>query len=108
VRSRSSKAFSITFARERGFSCRARQSPRPFSAARLSGATLSTRGAGATYIESEDPLPLPEIYRDLALHMEDSYDENSVRLQWLIVVFRLAGIALGVEILAWIVDLASA
>lgn len=35
----------------------------------------------ATYIESEDPLPLPEIYRDLALHMEDSYDENSVRLQ---------------------------
>jgi|GEM_PF-2272370 hypothetical protein len=40
--------------------------------------------------------------------MEDSYDENSVRLQWLIVVFRLAGIALGVEILAWIVDLASA
>ena len=51
----------------------------------------------ATYIESEDPLPVPEIYRDLALHMEDSYDENSVRVQWLILVFRVAGIALGVE-----------
>jgi len=62
----------------------------------------------ATYIETEDPLPLPDIYRDLALHMEDSYDENSVRLQWLIVIFRVAGIALGIEILAWIVDLASA
>jgi len=40
--------------------------------------------------------------------LRPGFRENSVRLQWLIVVFRVAGIALGVEMLAWIVDLASA
>lgn len=62
----------------------------------------------ATYVESSDPLSLPEIHRDLALHMEDSYDENPARLTRLIFVFRAAAAALGVEILAWMVDLATA
>ena len=62
----------------------------------------------ATYVETEKPLPLPQIYRDLALHMEDSYDENEVRLQRLMVAFRVAAVSLGVEVLAWVVDLASA
>ena len=31
-----------------------------------------------TYVEAENPLPLPMIHRDLALHMEDSYVRNEV------------------------------
>lgn len=38
----------------------------------------------ATYVETDHPLPLHRIHRDVALHMENSYDENTQRLQRLI------------------------
>ena len=41
-----------------------------------------------TYVETASALDLAAIRRDLALHMEDSYDENAKRLQRLI--FALA------------------
>jgi hypothetical protein len=59
----------------------------------------------ATYVEADRPLPLPRIYRDLALHMEDSSDANAWRLEWLIRLFRAAILLLAAETFAWIVDI---
>ena len=60
-----------------------------------------------TYIESDPPLPIPMIHRDLALHMEDSYISNEVGLDKLIVRFRLALGFLALEIVAWTIDIAT-
>ena len=60
-----------------------------------------------SYIETAEPLSVPEIHRDLALHMHRSYDENLSGQQQLASRFRLAGVLLTVEVLFWIVDLAS-
>ncbi|MEA2492954.1 MAG: hypothetical protein QOJ29_865 [Thermoleophilaceae bacterium] len=59
-----------------------------------------------TYIEASDPLPLPQIHRDLAIHMEDSYVENEGRMKPLFRSFRVSSLLLMAEISAWIVDLA--
>ena len=59
----------------------------------------------ATYVETEHPLSLARIHRDLALHMEDSYDANAWRLGWVIRLFRVAILLLAAETLAWIIDL---
>lgn len=60
----------------------------------------------ATYVESDDPLPLPDIHRDLALHRSDVLEENGRRLRRSVWAFRFAGLMLLVEIVAWAVDLA--
>jgi hypothetical protein len=59
-----------------------------------------------TYIEADEPLPLPQIHRDLAIHMEDSYVENEHRLRPLFAAFRAASLLLVAEIAAWNIDLA--
>jgi hypothetical protein len=59
----------------------------------------------ATYIEGDELLPVPRIHRDLALHMEESYDANQWRLTWLARFMRTAILFLGVEVLAWFLDL---
>jgi len=59
------------------------------------------------YIETEEPFSVERIHRDLALHMQDSYDKNESRLGWLIVYFRIAVILLTAEVLAWVIDIAS-
>jgi hypothetical protein len=59
------------------------------------------------YIETENPLGVERIHRDLALHMQDSYDMNEARLERLIAYFRLAVVLLTVEVLAWVIDIAS-
>lgn len=59
------------------------------------------------YIETEKPFSVERIHRDLALHMQDSYDRNEARLERLIVYFRLAVVLLTAEVLAWVVDIAS-
>ncbi len=61
----------------------------------------------ATYVETDDPLPLHRIHRDLALHMEDSFDENEQRLERLLFAFRAASLLLAAEVVAWIVDIAT-
>ncbi len=59
------------------------------------------------YIESDEPLPITTIHRDLALHMEDSYFENEGGLKRLIWSFRIASVLLSAEVLAWIIDIAA-
>jgi hypothetical protein len=61
----------------------------------------------AVYIEP-DPLTLPEIHRDLALHRGAAYDANARQLQQLFVVFRIGLVLLVLEISAWLVALAEA
>ena len=59
----------------------------------------------ATYIEP-DPLSLPEIHRDLALHRSAAYDANADQLEALFLVFRAGLVLLVLETAAWIVALA--
>jgi hypothetical protein len=61
----------------------------------------------ATYIETEEPLDISGIYRDLSFHMEDSYVKNQDRIDRLIVYLRVASGLLTLEIVTWIVDLAT-
>ena len=57
------------------------------------------------YIEHAEPLEIPEIHRDLALHMDSSYLRNRGQLLRLVWLFRLASILLICEVVAWVVDL---
>lgn len=59
------------------------------------------------YIETEEPLSVPEIHRDLSLHMHGSYADNLAGQKQLASRFRLAGVLLTIEVILWIIDLAS-
>jgi hypothetical protein len=59
------------------------------------------------YIEREHPFSLAEIYRDLAIHMENSRAENTVILGHLSTAFRVACGLMAAEVVLWIVALAS-
>lgn len=61
-----------------------------------------------TYVEVDQPLSVPEMHRDLALHMEDSYENNGRRIDRLVWFFRVAAFLLTAEVVAWILDLAGA
>ena len=69
--------------------------------------TASPANVIKSYIETEEPLSVAEIQRDLSLHMHSSYAENLAHQQQLASRFRLAGLLLTVEVILWIVDLAS-
>ena len=60
-----------------------------------------------TYVETEAPLSLPMIHRDLALHMEDSYVKNEIGLEKMIVRFGLALGLLALEVVSWTVEIAT-
>ena len=59
------------------------------------------------YIETDDPLPVDMIQRDLALHMEDSYVRNEVGLDAMLLRFRIALGLLSLEVIAWTIDIAT-
>lgn len=61
-----------------------------------------------TYVEAEEPLPVATIYRDLALHLENSHDEQRKRIEQLMLVFRLAALGLVLEVVAWVVEVGTA
>ncbi len=62
----------------------------------------------ATYVESDEgPLALPDIHRDLALHMSTSYVVNARQLHVLTIAFRLGAIFLVGEVIAWVVDIST-
>ncbi len=58
------------------------------------------------YVENAAPWPLPQIHRELALHMDAAYELNRARLDHLIWAFRAASLLLVVEVTAWVVNLA--
>lgn len=60
-----------------------------------------------SYIETDEPLSVAEIHRDLSLHMHDSYADNLAGQKQLASRFRVAGALLTLEVILWIIDLAS-
>ena len=55
----------------------------------------------------DDPqATLDEVHRDLALHMESHYRANERKLGALFTLFAIAALMLGVEVVAWVLDLA--
>jgi hypothetical protein len=61
----------------------------------------------STYVEPAEgePLALPMIHRDLALHMGNSAALNRRQLRSLMVVFRLDAVLLVAEVIAWVIVL---
>lgn len=68
---------------------------------------VSPRQLIATYVEAETPIPVPRIHRGLSLHMHTSWRANDRRLGVLIWLFRGASTSLTIEVVAWIIDLAT-
>jgi hypothetical protein len=59
------------------------------------------------YVEPADtePLDLPSIHRDLALHMGNSAALNRKQLRWLTSAFRVGAVLLVAEVIAWVIVL---
>jgi hypothetical protein len=60
-----------------------------------------------SYVETDEPLPVSEVHRELSLHMHDSYAENRIGQKQIAFRFRLAGSLLAIEVIFWLIDLAS-
>ena len=71
--------------------------------------TVNAQSLIQNYLEPSegDPLDLPGIHRDLALHMEASWQANDRQLRWLFVAFRIAAMLLVGEIVFWVLTLAT-
>jgi hypothetical protein len=69
--------------------------------------TANPRDVIQTYIESEQPAPIDELHRDLSLHMHDSYSDNRKGLEQLAVFFQIACGLLALEVVLWIIAIAS-
>lgn len=69
--------------------------------------TANPRDVIRTYIESEEPAPIDELHRDLSLHMHDSYSVNRQGLEQLAVFFQIACGLLALEVVLWIIAIAS-
>ena len=57
------------------------------------------------YVEATSPADLNEMYRDLALHLEQNYRDNNDRLKPLWLSFQAATGLLAAEVLCWLVAL---
>lgn len=69
--------------------------------------TANPRDVIQTYIEAENPAPIEELHRDLSLHMHNSYLENRAGLEQLAIFFQIASGLLTVEVILWIIAIAS-
>jgi hypothetical protein len=69
--------------------------------------TANPRDVIQTYIEAPEPAPIDELHRDLSLHMHNSYTENREGLEQLAIFFQIASALLTVEVLLWIIAIAS-
>jgi hypothetical protein len=67
---------------------------------------MSARKLIKEYIENDKPADLPEMYRDLALHLENHFEVNQHRLEQLFLRLRVASAVLVVEIVLWLFVLA--
>jgi hypothetical protein len=59
------------------------------------------------YVEFNPPAPLEELHRELAIHLEGAYLRNRSGLGKLIVFFQIANVLLAVEVVLWIIAIAS-
>ena len=57
------------------------------------------------YVEGTDKYTVPQIQRDLALHLERHFNTNQRKIGVLLFLFRLACLLLALQVVAWILDL---
>lgn len=69
--------------------------------------TANPRDVIQIYIEAKDPVAIEELHRDLSLHMHNSYTENRAGLEQLAIFFQIACSLLTVEVVLWIIAIAS-
>lgn len=69
--------------------------------------TANPRDVIQIYIEAEDPVAIEELHRDLSLHMHYSYTENRAGLEQLAIFFQAASSLLTIEVILWIIAIAS-
>jgi hypothetical protein len=67
--------------------------------------SASARRLIETSVESDSPLPLRLLHRELAIQIDASYSENGARYEVLVRCLRLAALLLNLEIAGWIADL---
>lgn len=61
----------------------------------------------SAYVEGDDPATLDETRRSLAWYMQDDADTNQVKLDSLFRTLQLALIGVGIEVLSWLLALAT-
>jgi hypothetical protein len=70
--------------------------------------TADPLGVIESYIDAAEPVRSEHLHRDLALDMQGSYLENRIELEKLVVFFQVANVLLAVEVVLWIIAIASA
>ena len=70
--------------------------------------TANPLGVIESYTESAESVRPEELHRDLSLDMQGSYLENRKGLKKLVVFFQVANVLLAVEVVLWIIAIASA
>ncbi|HET7416248.1 MAG TPA: hypothetical protein VFJ61_01285 [Solirubrobacterales bacterium] len=58
------------------------------------------------YIESEEPISIEDLHRELSFHLYGSYLENRPALERLVVYFQIANVLFAVELVLWIAAVA--
>ena len=69
--------------------------------------TADPRGVIRTYIEADEPASINDLHRDLALHLYIGFIRNGRGLAKLAVFFQVASVLLTVEVLLWIIAIAT-
>ena len=69
--------------------------------------TTDSQSVIQAYIEAEKPAPPDDLRRDLSLYMNGSFIENQEGLERLAVFFQVACVLLTIEVVLWIVAIAS-
>lgn len=57
------------------------------------------------YVDQKPQPPIAEMLRDLALHHDQSRNNNDSTITWLYWAFRIAAVLLAVEVVAWLLAL---
>jgi hypothetical protein len=68
---------------------------------------VSPRDVIETYVEAEEAAPIEELHRDLSIHMHNSYLENREGLKQLAVFLQVASGRLTLEVLCWVIAVAT-
>lgn len=58
-----------------------------------------------TYVESVHPAPIENLHRDLAIHMHNSYLQNSSGLEQFICLLQIGSSLLTLEVVLWMIAL---
>lgn len=72
------------------------------------GVMVAPREVIETYVESAEPTLVGDLYRELSLHLHDSYLENDEGMRKLVVFLQAASVSLTLEVVLWMVPIAAA